>query len=141
MRGQATEKRYLAKEWGLSLPSDPHVTHRSARFGDAGLQVPRLLDGVSSRGPFASSMCTHVACLPHICLQMFPGFPRTPSHQGSRTQLTSQPWGVVPREDLSLGLSSTHHTCLSPLPCLLPSPPPALLLGSSRFFPFVTQGS
>lgn len=103
------------------------------------MQIPRTVRRGRLVGPLCLQMCIHGSCLSHICLQLFPGFPRTPSHQASGSQLTSQLQGVLTWEDLSSGLPSTCHTCLCPLPCLLPLPPDGVLLGSSKFFPFLPR--
>lgn len=123
MGGQGTEKRPLAKEWGLSLSSDPHVTQRSVRF-------PCLLETRTCNPPQNSWMRSALgAHVPPACAHTWPVCLTSAyrcslvspepilTRRASWAWLTSQRWGVVPQEDLSLGLpSGPFHFSAHPLP-------------------------
>ena len=108
-----TEKRYVAKEWGLSPSSDPRVTYRppwaSLSFGDPGLQILKTLEVMSAPSPPASAHMWSF-CPTSACNGLFTGLPQIHPHQASRAWLTSRKIrrrpGTVP---------PSCHLCLPPL--------------------------
>lgn len=134
-----TEKRYLAKERGLSPSSDPRMTHRppwaSLSFGDPELQILKTCEVMSAPSPPASA---HMwSFLPHIHLQWslhwFAPNPPTPGIQGLAdfTADEEKAWDRA----IQLPSLSTSSSISAPFP------PPALLLGALYSFPFVIKSS
>ena len=116
----SSEKRYLAKQQGVSPPGDPPVIHRSPwaslSFGDPGLQIPEALEGMSAPpcGSLTSNICTCVIFSPHTC-QQWPLYwvPQILPDWAFRAWLTSQKRGRRPGP-----LPFGYRCCLPPLPFL-----------------------